>query len=140
LELFVPADGDVVGFGALPSPIILPRPACWDDYVSEVAGGQDLAAGFVREARAGAEVVLAAARQAAQERIIRAPSTHRRRQPQRVDAEWTWSPGLASLTALRDQRKTRRYQWVLPKPSDGLEPSTPSLPSIPVAVCCLLSS
>jgi len=27
------------------------------------------------------------------------------------------------------QRKTRRYQRVLPKPSDGLEPSTPSLPS-----------
>jgi hypothetical protein len=66
LELFVPADGEVIVLGALRHPIRIDR-ADWDARVAAVDDGSELAEGFIRGALEGASEVIEQARHAAQE-------------------------------------------------------------------------
>jgi hypothetical protein len=66
LEVFVPADGPVVVLGALRYPIRIPRED-WNARVATADSGDDLAAGFIHAALAGAGEVIEEARRAAAE-------------------------------------------------------------------------
>jgi hypothetical protein len=66
LEVFVPSDGEVVVLGALRHPIRMER-GDWDARVAAADSGNDLAEGFIHDAMAGADDVIAQARRAAEE-------------------------------------------------------------------------
>jgi hypothetical protein len=114
LEVFVPAEGQVVVLGALRYPIRLER-ADWDARVRVADSGDDLAAAFVHAALSGAGEVIAEARRAAEEDpaplVARVPELIEQRSPGEVEFDLLEDSDF-ELTERYDPEGNPEETWV----------------------------
>jgi hypothetical protein len=114
LEVFVPSDGEVVVLGALRHPIRMER-GDWDARVAAADSGNDLAEGFIHDAMAGADDVIAQARRAAEEDpdplVASRPEAFEQRAPGEVELDLVGESDF-ELTERFDPEGNPEESWV----------------------------